>query len=941
MNKKIVFLPYDFDTAIGINNEGALVFSYNLEDIDQTESGADVYNGQQSVLWKNVRAAFGDELKTMYQNLRSQGKISYPIVEGMFENHQNKWPEAIFNEDAWFKYLQPLVDDGDASYLSMLQGSKAEQRKWWLYNRFRYMDSKYNAGDALSDVITIRAYAKSNVTITPYADVYATVKYGSYVMQTRAARNNSYVIVCPVDNLNDTEVYIYSASQLSSVGDLSGFKVGYANFSMATKLQSLKLGDSDQLYDNGNLTELYLGNNELLRTLDIRNCSNLTQPVDVSGCKNIEHVYFDGTAITGLSLPNGGILKTLHLPNTITNLTIRNQNGITDFVIASGASISTLRLENVSNAVNSKALLMSMLSGSRVRLIGFSWSVDDYDEADDLYDILDGMRGLDESGGNVDTAQMLGTLHVPSLTGEQLASLNERYHDISITYDHITTTLNYYNWEGDTLLYSETVNDGGDGTYAGQPTHAPTAQYTFEFSGWALTSRASSANPNATKEVNTNRNVYAAYILTGQLYRVRFYNGSTLLQTVNDVAYGSTAAYTGETPIYTEDPDNFEFSGWSPSNENITGNTDCYAQYLDLSSDLVKYLSGTMTEWVNDTVDDIASYAFYRMDSLQRIETEASTIHNMAFYGCSELRHVDLKGSELTLSGSQVFDDCYKLESVIIRKDDGLITLRSSLPFETSPFLVFNGAMYVPSLLVSSYKEADYFRNIASRILPISEYPVSIDYFDTISDTWSEIIAASNNGTYSTRYSIGDTKTLVFGSSYVTMVLIAMDADAKTGSNDTAHMTWLAKWTIDTHSMNSTNTNAGGWAECSMRSWLANDILTQFPSELQTGIVVVDKTYYDHTTTSTLTCSDRLWIPSAREVNISQSLEDSGVDYSSYFTGNSTRTKYLFETRETRSWWLRSSNANNSTTFRIVGAGGILSQNSASTVSSVLFGFCI
>ena len=25
----------------------------------------------------------------------------------------------------------------------MLQGSKAEQRKWWLYNRFRYIDSKY------------------------------------------------------------------------------------------------------------------------------------------------------------------------------------------------------------------------------------------------------------------------------------------------------------------------------------------------------------------------------------------------------------------------------------------------------------------------------------------------------------------------------------------------------------------------------------------------------------------------------------------------------------------------------------------------------------------------------------------------------------------------------------------------------------------------------
>ena len=210
MRKKIVFLPYDMDTAIGINNEGALVFSYNLEDIDQTAGGADVFNGQQSVLWKNMRAAFFNEMKAMYQTLRSTGAISYEKVEQMFEEHQGKWPEAIFNEDAWFKYLAPLVEKGNASYLSMLQGSKAEQRKWWLYNRFRYIDSKYNAGDSLSDVITVRGYAKADITVEPYADVYASIKYGSYLVQARSARNTQTTLPCPLDNVNDTEIYIYS-----------------------------------------------------------------------------------------------------------------------------------------------------------------------------------------------------------------------------------------------------------------------------------------------------------------------------------------------------------------------------------------------------------------------------------------------------------------------------------------------------------------------------------------------------------------------------------------------------------------------------------------------------------------------------------------------------------------------------------------------------------
>ena len=119
MKKKIVWLPYDFDTAIGINNEGSLVFSYNLEDIDQTEGGADVFNGQQSVLWKNLREMFPSELKSMYQSLRSTGALSYAKVEKMFEDHQAKWPEAIFNEDAWFKYLAPLEEKGSAAYLAM------------------------------------------------------------------------------------------------------------------------------------------------------------------------------------------------------------------------------------------------------------------------------------------------------------------------------------------------------------------------------------------------------------------------------------------------------------------------------------------------------------------------------------------------------------------------------------------------------------------------------------------------------------------------------------------------------------------------------------------------------------------------------------------------------------------------------------------------------
>ena len=517
IKKKIVFLPYDFDTAIGINNEGALVFSYNLEDIDQTEGGADIFNGQQSVLWKNMRAAFFDEMKAMYQTLRSTGALSYDKVERMFEEHQEKWPEAVFNEDAWFKYLAPLVEKGNASYLSMLQGSKAEQRKWWLYNRFRYIDSKYNAGDALTDVITVRGYAKADITVTPYADVYASIKYGSYLVQTRAARNHAYKLICPLDNVNDTEIYIYSASQLASVGDLSGLMVGYADFSHAVKLQSLKLGDESASYSNSNLTELYLGNNELLRTIDVRNCPALTQAVDISGCINIESVYFDGTSITGLALPNGGILKILHLPAALTNLTIRNQTLITDFQIPTYENITTLRLENVSQVIDPLAILRQIQAGSRVRIIGFSIEAENADEIRELMGLLDTMRGLDENGGNVEIAQVSGTVHTEFVTGAELASFHERYPDIKVTYDHVTSNLYYYDFEGEELLYTETISDGGDGgTYTGRPAKEATAANTYEFIGWSKKPNSTSVDADALLNVTADRKVYAAYKIIGQ-----------------------------------------------------------------------------------------------------------------------------------------------------------------------------------------------------------------------------------------------------------------------------------------------------------------------------------------------------------------------------------------------------------------------------------------
>lgn len=697
-------LPYDFDTAIGINNEGALVFSYNLEDIDHTESGADIYNGQQSVLWINVRAAFFEDIKAMYQKLRSNGTLSFPVTEQRFEEHQAKWPEAVFNEDAYFKYLQPLIEQNTASYLTMLQGSKAEQRKWWLYNRFRYLDSKYNAGDALTDVVTLRGYAKDDITVTPYADIYATVKYGSYLVQQRANRNAAYTLACPLSNVNDTEIYIYSASQLQSIGDLSGLMVGYADFSMATRLQSLKVGDASESYANGNLTELYLGNNTLLRTLDVRNCPNLKQAVDVSGCTNIEHLYFEGTAVTGVQLPNGGILKTLRLPDTVTNLTIRNQTGVTDFVIGGYDNISTLRLENVSEVFDLWEILHSIPAGARVRVTGLDRSFEDAADILAFYDLLDTMRGLDENGNNTEKAQVSGIFTIDTLTGNDLAEMQERYPNIRVQYNHYTALVSFYDDTGSTLLKTVTVSDGGDAAYgSSNPTKASTAQYSYSFTGWSLTA-GGSANSNALKAVTKDRDVYAAFSSTVRKYTVRFYNGTTLVQTISDVPYGSGASYTGDTPTKTDvgKPEDYEFTGWNPSPNGITGNTDCYAQYRFIGYISVGIVERSISgDYSNARVTTVGAYAFQNCSGLTSVSfPNVTSIGEYAFNAAHNLAFVDLpKAASI---GNNGFSAANALETLILRNTEQVCTLGGDGLYYTK---IHSGQGYV-------YKwRSDAFRN--------------------------------------------------------------------------------------------------------------------------------------------------------------------------------------------------------------------------------------
>ena len=622
MTRKAVFEPYDMDTACGTNNSGVLMFGYSLEDVDHVSglisgdgssgSNAPVFNAQDSVFWCNLRDAFYEEIASMYITLRTTGAWSYQAVETMYENHQSKWPEAIFNEDAWTKYIVPLVDpvtvDEETGrlirtdrYLTMLQGSKKEQRKWWLYNRFKYMDSKFVTGSAVNNEITVRLFNSGTLTLTPAMDMYVSVKFGAGTtpMIQRTTTNTPVTFTyTPGTGVQEMETLIQSGDMITDVGDLSVFYPNEIQFGKATKLKNLKIGDSnivngEETYTNANLTDLDVHNSSLLEYIDVRNCPNLTKTIDLSGSPRLKEALFEGSGIAGVELVDGGAIETLHLPGTITSLTLLNLFNLEEITCPDYSNVTRLMLANIdTNVVDPAYMLSHIKSTAKVNIQGIDMECQDAAEIEAFLALLDGKAGFSrEKGSNGEwiyhehpTAQVSGRIHTSSLTGNQIASYNSRYPYLSIVADHTTSTLTYKTWDGSATIETETIIDGGNGTKTNSTARTSDAQYDYTPDGWSST-QGGDKEANVLNNVVADRTVYAAYSKAIRSYTITFNNDNNVQLHTVTLQYGQMPTYTWTTPRSSRDTvagvTDYEFAGWTPEITAVTGAATYVATYND------------------------------------------------------------------------------------------------------------------------------------------------------------------------------------------------------------------------------------------------------------------------------------------------------------------------------------------------------------------------
>lgn len=594
------FLPYDFDTALGINNSGELTFEHYLEDTDMISDTEYVYNGAESVLWCNVRDYFADEIRDMYRELRSSGVLTYEDVTARFNNHQAAWGEAIFNEDAYVKYIEPLLELNDATYLPMLLGNKQAQRDYWLYYRFKYFDGKYTTGDTRSTYIRTRVNNAAPITIKPYTDTYLSISYEvePEPVAKRALKNADPVVFEYPEGVNqpqDAVVDILNADMIADLGDLSNLQLSEFRCASATRIQSLMIGSDEEGYVNSNLRILELGNNKLLKVVNVNNCTALTQAVNLSGCSSIEEVYFENTQITTCQLPKGGSCRVLHLPETIVDLTVINHK-ITDFSMPNYNKLNTLWLElnEISkNTFDIKTIVNSMVErfaasedGAKgyLRLTGFELTGNNaFDTAQEIIDFYNNIKtyfvGLNANGDSQSAVELVGKIEVKEnpILGTQLEEMRTLFPNVEIIYQRVQSTIFFYHDEEMTRLFSsQTIYDNGNAsdptvTLGKKPTYyAPTstnnngtedANARYVYTGWS----------GSLENVTTVRRVHALYRKDLKYYR-SFLDKDGNYIPVNGKERNVYYAFDGENKVIEPaDPENFvnEVDGISYHNNFI------------------------------------------------------------------------------------------------------------------------------------------------------------------------------------------------------------------------------------------------------------------------------------------------------------------------------------------------------------------------------------
>ena len=444
---------YDCDTILGVRNDGRLKYSWDVDEntvdpeLSTEEKTVYAYAGHDSVLWKNLREQFPEELQAAYRRIRE--RMSNSTIFKMFDDEQSaKFCERIYNLDALNKYVEPKTlgvevnQDGSVtnvkySYLEAMQGSRKSHRHWWITNRMGLFDARYSTGQYTATDISFKGNSAAGATVkaTPLRDFYFEFRReGDTMVHQKVTKDVEWSYTYNQMANIGTIFHLYGGEWMKKL-DLSAWG-GFTDMSLPTLpvLEELILGGNAKTYA---LTELVLGTKiPMLRKLEVVNYTNLPS-LDLSGCNRLEEVNASGcTKMSTITFAEGALINKLHLPENFQTLVLRSMQYIEWDAITFDAknNLTGLWIENCA-LIDGKKVFDEMfaLKGALkyVRITGINLEGDGSD-LKVWYD--SGIGGIDAQGITTNTrCKLVGNYKLTKYLDEEVyAKYAERFDELNI-----------------------------------------------------------------------------------------------------------------------------------------------------------------------------------------------------------------------------------------------------------------------------------------------------------------------------------------------------------------------------------------------------------------------------------------------------------------------------------------------------------------------------
>lgn len=938
---------YDNDTAIGINNSGEMTMTYGKEDVDYRTDGDPnsgyIYNAAESIFFCRIRDLMHTQLQAMYLSRESAGAWSAEGLIAEFDAWQNQWPEEVWRLDIERKYyrtyLGSSVDNSIAQTSNprfletMMNGRKRYHRRQWERDQEPYMGTKYVGAEVKADQIMFRCNTPQSAVVTPnydlrivpYTDMYISVMYGnSSPLQVRAKAGQEYEIKNPLTGaMDDTAVLIYCASRIQALNDLSGAYIHDNDFTKASKIQTLIIGNNTTGYSNAFLTSLNLGNNTLLQELNLRGCPNLIGSLNLTNCGNLERLYAERTALTGVTFAPNGKIVSAYLPATVNTLVMRNLSRLTDLRMSYDSLESLTEEYSIVDEYDIVQKAQDTLQ--TLRLVGIDWTVTDTS-------VLNAILAMNSS-------MLSGKVHIngPVRQYEYLGYV-AAWPDLAITYESMTPQylVQFLNYDG-SVLYSTYVDRNGDAVdpvEAGlipEPTKPSSISTVYTYNGW----------DNELTAVVADRSINAVYSESPRKYTVTWHKYQDVGNITAEFEYGDEAVYSGDIPIRTDEEGTavyYQFKDWDKSTGFIDQDMHVYPVWERGELPTV----GASTE----TFNAAQVYAIKKTGTAANYFAEKSRVHITMGYEpeFTNIEHVDI-ATELNMDGATHIDSGIKLfaggiadpwtlvvdatftetvadaTAVCCMQDDGYMGFKvkfsGGVAVQWSTNSYGTGSSTNREIVVLRHEAGS--RNLKVYASRFNEanigYTELTKLIDTVCNATIVVGAAKSDGgdyydhatgkLHSCRLWYGDLgetncrkiakwprETYRAEAGTFGAYKLASNAAQKT-QIDFIFATLISRY----HRMNPTNTNTGGFEASELYEWMRARVLPAFPEiwqRMMEECSINAMQYVDGTNHAIGSMRAKIWVPSYIEMQggTSEPWVYEGAEHIPYFINNTTRLKF-------------------------------------------------